>query len=139
MDGNQHKSQPAVEDLALLQAHTEKLMWPCLLFLLYRKPAHGYELIQNLNEMGLSEGEADPATVYRNLRRLEEEHLVASHWETGTAGPARRLYQLTPAGRRSLHVFARLLTEKKRQLEEFLHRYQEIIRASSSGSEEEGD
>jgi poly-beta-hydroxybutyrate-responsive repressor len=108
MDAKDNKGHRQIEDLTLLQAHTEKLTWPCLLFLLYRKPAHGYELIQRLHDMGLQGGDADPATIYRNLRRLEEEQLVASHWETGHSGPARRLYHLTPAGEQALHVFARL-------------------------------
>ncbi|MEW6540854.1 MAG: PadR family transcriptional regulator [Bacillota bacterium] len=132
-------NRPQEDELALLQAHTEKLTWSCLLFLLHRKPAHGYELIQSLNELGLAESEADPATIYRNLRRMEEEDLVTSRWEAGLSGPARRLYHLTPAGEAALHLLAHLLREKKAKIEEFLGRYRELFPDGPAGNGKEGD
>jgi PadR family transcriptional regulator, regulatory protein PadR len=60
--------------------------------LLVAKPAHGYELIRVLHDIDTIEGDLDPATVYRNLRRMEEDGLVSSYWESDSAGPARRLY-----------------------------------------------
>ncbi len=131
--------RPSEEELALLQAHTEKLIWPCLLFLLYRKPAHGYELIQSLNDMDLPEGEADPATIYRNLRRMEEEELLTSRWEAGPSGPARRLYHLTTAGEEALHLFAHLLRAKKEKMEQFLRQYRELFPNGPAGNGKEGD
>ena len=77
----------------------EKFMQPCLLLLLKQRSAHGYDMIQLLPEFGFSD-RLDPGTVYRNLRRLEEEGLVTSHWDVGEGGPARRLYGLTDEGRR---------------------------------------
>ncbi|ACA58872.1 PadR family transcriptional regulator [Candidatus Desulforudis audaxviator] len=130
---------PEAELALLLQTHTEKLIWPCLLFLLYRKPAHGYELIQSLNRMDLPEGEADPATIYRNLRRMEEEELVTSRWEAGPSGPARRLYHLTPAGKQALHLFAHLLREKKEKMEQFLRQYRELFPAGPAENGKEGE
>ena len=53
----------------------DKMLVPTLLYQLAQKPAHGYELIQKINESGFSEIEADPATIYRNLRRMEEDGL----------------------------------------------------------------
>ena len=45
-----------------------------LLLLLGQQPSHGYELIQRLNEAEFKSGEADPATVYRNLRCMDKEY-----------------------------------------------------------------
>ncbi|RKO67748.1 helix-turn-helix transcriptional regulator [Desulfofundulus salinus] len=106
-------------------APMERFMQPCLLLLLHRRSTHGYELIQSLREFGFHDSEADPGTVYRNLRRLEEEGLVSSQWDTSGGGPARRLYRLTPEGEELLHAWAEAITHNKRRLEYFLARYRE--------------
>jgi len=108
-----------------VSAPLERFVQPCLLLLLRRRPAHGYELMQSLAEFGFGEGEVDPATVYRNLRRLEEEGFVVSRWETGGGGPARRLYQLTREGEELLHAWAAAVEQNRRRLEHFLARYRE--------------
>ena len=66
-----------------------------LLRLLAERESYGYEVVQRLRDVGLtaiSEG-----TVYPALSRLERGRLVAS-----TSGPARKYYQLTPAGHEAL-------------------------------------
>lgn len=67
-------------------APLEKFMQPCLLLLLKQRSAHGYDLIQSLLEFGFGERSLDPGTVYRNLRRLEDEGLVSSRWDIGEGG-----------------------------------------------------
>ena len=94
-----------------------------LLLLLGQRPSHGYELIQRLNEAELQSGEADAATVYRNLRRMDKDGLINSHWEVGESGPGRRLYKLTPQGEESLKVWARYIAQQKAKLENFLQAY----------------
>lgn len=101
----------------------ERLIQAQLLLLLAEKPAHGYELIQRLNEADFADGEADVATVYRHLRRMDHEGLVTSRWEAGPAGPARRLYTLTPRGREMLRAWAATVEHQKEKLEKFLQRY----------------
>ena len=94
-----------------------------LLLLLGQRPSHGYELIQRLNEADFKSGEADAATVYRNLRRMDKEGLIKSHWEVGESGPGRRLYKLTPQGEASLKVWAKYIAQQKVKLEIFLQVY----------------
>ena len=94
-----------------------------LLLLLGQRPSHGYELIQRLNEADYQSGEADAATVYRNLRRMDKDGLIKSHWEMGESGPGRRLYELTPLGEESLKVWAQYLAQQKSKLENFLQAY----------------
>ncbi|HSH62172.1 MAG TPA: PadR family transcriptional regulator [Acidimicrobiales bacterium] len=62
------------------------------------KPDHGYAL------MGLLGPYAPPSSggLYRRLRSMTEDGLVASSWSTPQRGPARRVYSLTDAGRRHL-------------------------------------
>jgi hypothetical protein len=60
---------------------------PRLLFLLARRPAYGYELMEELNE---GEGAAiDPGLLYRTLHRFQDHGLVSSTWDTEAPGPAR--------------------------------------------------
>jgi PadR family transcriptional regulator, regulatory protein PadR len=72
-----------------------------LLLLLAERARHGYELAESLRT---SEFEGvTTSTVYRELARLEEDGLVRSFWQASQArGPARHMYELTPAGRDDL-------------------------------------
>lgn len=94
-----------------------------LLLLLGQRPSHGYELIQRLNDAEFKSGEADAATVYRNLRRMDKDGLITSQWEVGDSGPGRRLYKLTNRGEESLKVWAKYIAQQKAKLENFLLTY----------------
>lgn len=94
-----------------------------LLLLLGQKPSHGYELIQRLNDAAFKSGDADAATVYRNLRRMDKDGLIDSHWEVGESGPGRRLYKVTTLGEESLKVWAKYMANQKAKLENFLQAY----------------
>ena len=77
------------------------LMQPLLLLLIGEEPGHGYGLVERLGELGLKPKRA--ASLYRDLRDLEERKCITSSWETTqTRGPARRVYRLTAKGRRQL-------------------------------------
>lgn len=110
----------------------EKLAQPAILLLLARNKAHGYELIQKLNQMDLTDGDMDTATVYRTLRRMEHEGLVTSRWEHGEFGPARRQYQLTEEGHNSLDQWAGALQARLRQIESFLTYYDRFKRQTAT-------
>ncbi|WP_259498916.1 PadR family transcriptional regulator [Desulfofundulus thermocisternus] len=102
----------------------DRLLQPVLLFLLRLKPSHGYELIQRLARLDLLEGDADPATVYRNLRRMEQEALVVSSWEATGTGPARRRYAVTPKGDELLDAWMLAVRRQKEKLEKFIQLYE---------------
>lgn len=105
----------------------EGFMQPCLLLMLSEKPAHGYELMENMNRLGLWEGLPDAGAIYRNLRRMEEEGLVKSNWATEGTGPARRLYEITPEGTDLLRDWAVAIQKHKAALETFLDRYKSLF------------
>ena len=72
-----------------------------VLLLLSNQPRHGYDVAEWLR-MWEFDG-VTASMVYRELTRLEEEGLVRSFWEASQArGPARHMYELTPAGRDAL-------------------------------------
>jgi PadR family transcriptional regulator PadR len=66
-------------------------------------PQYGYSLVQCLEAQGLN---LDPGTLYPLLRRLENQGLLASQWDTESARP-RRYYQLSESGRRVLTDMAK--------------------------------
>lgn len=96
-----------------------------LLLLLGQKPSHGYELIQRLNEAPFMSSEADTATIYRNLRRMDKDGLIQSHWEVSESGPGRRQYHLTSQGEATLKLWVQYLAQQKARIENFLQAYED--------------
>jgi PadR family transcriptional regulator, regulatory protein PadR len=76
----------------------------CVLALLRDGQRYGFELVRTLSEADgllVSEG-----TIYPLLSRLRRDHLVSTSWQESDAGPPRRYYQLTDAGKRALADFS---------------------------------
>lgn len=109
---------------------------PCVLLLLAEQSAHGYDLLERLRAFGFSR---DPGGVYRVLRSLDAEGLVASRWETSEVGPARCLYRLTPLGRDWLSAWADTLDETRRTIETYLLRFNAVIEGESGAPDDAGD
>ncbi len=103
---------------------------PHLLFQLSREPAHGYELLETLESIG-DVASADPGNLYRILRKLEEEGLVHSGWDTSGTGPARRVYEITEKGVEHLDAWVVNLRKTRLQLDRFLAAYDEHVPTSS--------
>jgi PadR family transcriptional regulator PadR len=104
-----------------------RFMEPVLLLLLYQDASHGYDLVSSLEPFGL--GDVAPGPVYRTLRGLETAGLVESEWDTeSSAGPARRVYRLTEAGRRYLVDWVEELRETDSALHHFLAAYDRHVK-----------
>jgi len=110
---------------ATVSVSLDKMIQPTLLLLIYKKPAHGYELIQNYNALDPAEI-VEPGTIYRNLRRMESDGFVASTWETSESGPARRQYVITARGLELLKEAVTRLEHQKEQIQEFLQLYRDL-------------
>lgn len=118
-----HDSQEALEGCRCRGGRVRGFIQPRLLLQLSNKPAHGYELMEVLGaEDDLSA--PDPGTLYRTLRQFEEEGLVRSTWDTGGAGPARRVYELTERGLEYLHAWAVNIRRTRERLDRFLAEYE---------------
>jgi PadR family transcriptional regulator PadR len=105
---------------------------PRLLLLLAKQATHGYDLMDALRSTQGLENLADPGMLYRTLRQFEEEGLVRSTWDTPERGPARRVYQLTAAGREYLKWWSADIRKTREQLEQFLAEYESVITTQSS-------
>ncbi len=93
-----------------------------LLLLLDDGATYGYELRRELRAHQL---EIDPGTVYRRLRKLESDGWVQSRWMGSVAGPRRRFYRVTPAGRRTLDEIAGLITAVRDTHDSFLRAHEQ--------------
>jgi PadR family transcriptional regulator PadR len=95
---------------------------PTLLLLLHYGPAHGYTLIEQLDEYGLAD--IDPSAVYRALRDMEGRGWVLSSWEEEqTQGPPRRVYHLTALGHEVLGWWTQDLQETRGMIDHLLGAY----------------
>jgi PadR family transcriptional regulator len=102
-------------------------MEPFVMVLLSVGPAHGYAIVGELAELGITNGSVDLGQVYRTLRDLEAAGQVRSTWSTGGSGPARRDYELTDAGYAALDEWAAVIKERARLIGEFDARYLESL------------
>jgi PadR family transcriptional regulator PadR len=81
----------------------------CLLALLAKEPAHGYELVRRLDAAGIDG--VGYGTVYPLLTRMRRLGLVADELEASPSGPPRKVYALTASGRSRLRAWGRQWTE----------------------------
>ena len=103
----------------------QRFLEPCLLLLLHKHDAHGYELAERIRDFGFDERHpVDASLIYRTLRWLEGSGMVVSRWDTeSSGGPARRVYRLTAAGDRYLADWMADLRETTSMLQGFLGEY----------------
>jgi PadR family transcriptional regulator PadR len=71
----------------------------CVLALLHASDNYAYEIASSLADaIGMGEG-----TIYPLMRRLQAERLVETYLVESPAGPPRKYYRLTEAGRQSFN------------------------------------
>ena len=106
-----------------VRARVERFGEPALLLLLAERPAHGYELLEQLPEL-TGERRIDMGNLYRVLRALEDDRVVTSEWRDDAPGPSKRIYELTDEGRRLLDGWAQALRANQELVSSFLDRYE---------------
>jgi DNA-binding PadR family transcriptional regulator len=97
-----------------------------ILLVLGEVPTHGYDLPVLLAPLGL--GRTDRGFLYRTLRAMEAEGLVASAWDPSPTGPARRTYTVTRAGQEWAVTASATLREADGQMATWLARYRTLRR-----------
>jgi PadR family transcriptional regulator PadR len=77
----------------------------CLLAVIAEEPSYGYEMVRKLAERGLDlVGEG---TIYPVLSRLQRGGLIEGYLVESPGGPARKYYQVTKVGTRTLREWER--------------------------------
>ena len=98
-----------------------RVVRPAIMAAVARGPIHGYLIAQRLEQMLMfAEHPPDHAGIYRTLKAMEEESLVASEWDLENTGPAKRRYELTTDGKRCLRRWRHTLQDYQRALKELL-------------------
>jgi PadR family transcriptional regulator PadR len=70
----------------------------CVLALLNRRDSYAYEIASTLSDaIDMGEG-----TIYPLMRRMQSDRLVETYLVESAAGPSRKYYRLTDAGRGAL-------------------------------------
>ena len=92
-----------------------------VLGLLAQHPRHGYELRAAFQALAGGEENWDvkPAQIYTTLTRLEQGGFVAEDSVEQDAGPEKRIYAITPAGRQTLKEWFACEIEPEHQRDEF--------------------
>ena len=86
-----------------LRGHLETM----ILSTLEQGEGHGLEILRRLDESGCGLLRLKEGSLYPALYRLEEAGEVKAEWESeshGRRGARRRIYQLTPKGKRQLNA-----------------------------------
>lgn len=77
----------------------QKLAEVAILILLLQGVAHGYAMLEALDQFDFGPDKMNASTLYRTLRRFEQEGYATSEWEAGGPGPKRRVYRITDPGK----------------------------------------
>ena len=85
-------------DRELLKGTTEIVV----LATIAQEPAHGYRIVQRLRHESEGILKFGEGTLYPLLYKLEANGCITGLWKTGTGRRRRRVYRITPKGRKRL-------------------------------------
>jgi PadR family transcriptional regulator, regulatory protein PadR len=104
----------------------ERFLEVCLLLLLHDEVGYGYGLIEKLAYFGFKEDELNVSTLYRTLRKMEQDAWVTSYWEEGGPGPKRRVYIITEDGKKELAQWVMILKARKARISRLIEQYEHL-------------
>lgn len=116
------------EKCACKGSYLEKFLQPALLITLSHGPAHGFQMIAELEKSNMVSGDSlDPAGMYRTLKRMEAAGLVTSSWDTESASKPRRIYSLSEDGLSCLKVWQNTLTDYRQNISAILDEIEKLV------------
>ncbi|MCM3566684.1 PadR family transcriptional regulator [Neobacillus mesonae] len=77
----------------------------CVLSVIEKEPAYGYELSKKLQQAGLKD--VSEGTIYPVLLRLQKNGYIRGEMQPSASGPNRKYYFLTEAGMKVLNEIAK--------------------------------
>ena len=120
MDGKQEPGHKTGRKTA------DKFLEACLLQLLSEGMSHGYALMEQLEQFGVSQDALNISTLYRTLRNMEKEGLFESKWEEGGSGPKRRVYLIAEKGRQELEFRIQKIRARKSGIDRLIRAFDRV-------------
>jgi DNA-binding PadR family transcriptional regulator len=104
------------------------MIQPAILAVLAEGPLHGYKLARRISEIPDFVTEPpDVSGIYRFLKTLESRGLVVSDWDTSGTGHAKKLYKITPDGKKCLKNWRQTLKNYRKTIESLLKTIEKAI------------
>ena len=103
--------------------HGGGLIQLLILRILHEKPAHGYQIMDELERITSEGYTPEPGAVYTILRRMEDMSLVVSEWEKKNSGADRRVYTLTEDGKKFLKEGLEMVKKRRRLMDNLIRFY----------------
>jgi PadR family transcriptional regulator len=112
-------------------ARPKNWLVPVTLVMLRQGVSYGYKLLERSVELGFEM--LNPGTLYRTLRKMENEGLCESEWQTDSSlgGPPRRMYSITDAGEAYLNLWVESLGHYQQTMDAFLLAYKKSGKSNS--------
>lgn len=107
--------------------------------ILYEKPMHGYQLLEEIEERSNGWYKLEPGSIYTILRRMEERGLLVSKWEEVEGGLDRRVYKLTSEGVEALKMGLTSIIKRKRLFEDLINFYYKNFEKTGKEEGEKGN
>jgi PadR family transcriptional regulator, regulatory protein PadR len=122
MSATRRRPKDELIGCACTGATLDKLIQPAVLAVLAAGPLHGYGLAEHIGGLPAFAGcKPDVSGVYRYLKAMEAKGLVLCSWDLSESGPAKKVYQITPAGQRCLRRWVQTLEEHRKAVTALLH------------------
>ena len=119
----------------------DRFLEACLLQLLSQWTGHGYVLMEQLQQFGISTDALNISTLYRTLRHMEKEGCLESEWEEGGPGPKRRIYLISEKGKKELEIRIRMMKARKSGIDRLINAYdraqEQAVQTDRPGKKEE--
>ena len=119
----------------------DRFLEACLLQLLSQGTGHGYVLMEQLQQFGISTDALNISTLYRTLRHMEKEGCLESEWEEGGPGPKRRVYLISEKGKKELEIRIRMMKARKSGIDRLINAYdraqEQAMQTDRPGKKEE--
>ena len=119
----------------------DRFLEACLLQLLSQGTGHGYVLMEQLQQFGISTDALNISTLYRTLRHMEKEGCLESEWEEGGPGPKRSIYLISEKGKKELEIRIRMMKARKSGIDRLINAYdraqEQAVQTDRPGKKEE--
>lgn len=98
-----------------------------ILKFIYDNPSYGYDLIKKIGGISNDTMIIKSGTMYTTLRRMEKNGFIRSVWRESNLGPSKRLYELTPTGKKYLTKMLHNISSRIFIVQELLNFYRKEL------------